>query len=385
MITDVNLIFEHSYKLVKKACERDASLNFDDLVMSAYFYNLEVTKDEKIDEILLTKIINYANKNDLNLSLYNGLSGLGASLLRLPNCQQVGSLISNVINSSQLITKDIISYDLFSGYVGILNFLTQVYKHYPNVTLKNTIITISNYLIEITNVNSMVKGSSLLLNTPITRKMSGIDSKIMLFGNAHGLSGILSVLSSVYSIVPMENIKEHIIEISTFILKYRNDKYLYPDYVTKSYTKVEYLNYSWCNGSLGISYALYRAAKAIGNNEVLKIAVNDLLSLLLSWRQMIGKKSLIFCHGLISVAYISFVLFCETGISKFKKICYSSMTYIVEHSNEREKYIFSDTLDEESNTQYKPGLLTGELGVSLLMSSILKNKIWENDWIFLLH
>jgi hypothetical protein len=126
------------------------------------------------------------------------------------------------------------------------------------------------------------------------------------------------------------------------------------------------------------------SSESISDDKFVDQAKKDLFFLLSNWKSDIRSDSLIMCHGLASQIYIANVLNKTYDDLHFEKIITKMIDFVVHAANWKEKYLFSDVaMSLKGKKRYERGILEGELGVSLVLNSIVSNVKWNTDWMFL--
>lgn len=370
-----------------------------------YNSNLEpINNKQRLIEIM-NEMITTINNKGISLSLYSGLSGIGCCCLEVvkevPNLKRLLKQVVNLIAAhiKELTVKDNMTfqrYDLFNGVVGILSFLVSYYQYQREKRVEKLIYKLSYYLIEISKINVNNLSESYIFLKPNKLPKNGESRRLLpygaiLLGQAHGLSGILSVLSSVYDIFKIKVVKMHITNLLWFLQKVKSTKNLYPEYITIDYKgkmviPKNNLNGGWCFGSLGTTRAIMLAARSIEDENLYNQAVNDLSLILKNFSTTIRSNSLIMCHGLANMAYTAYLAYKETGKNNLQTISRKLIQEILSSANPNKKYLFSDVSENlRGESRYEFGLLEGEVGVSLALNSIITESAWNTDWAFLFH
>ncbi|WP_224430143.1 lanthionine synthetase LanC family protein [Lactobacillus amylovorus] len=350
-------------------------------------------------------MINSINKNNVSLSLFSGLSGVGTACLEMAKYDsnylklltQISLIITNKVEKVFAVEKYqqqnmiFAVYDLFNGSVGILDFLFHANELIHSARVNRGIEQLINFLIRISYVdfNDISQSPIYLLKKNLPENG---ESRILLpngglfMGMAHGLAGILSILSEVYSRFSSPELKEHIQRLLNVFLKFRNNKTLYPECITAvKNTSISSLNGGWCFGSLGILRAMLKAARSIDNVLLINKLQKEFEFVLKNWKTDIRPNSLILCHGLINAIYSSYILFLETKEETFNYYMNDMLEFLLSHVNWNKRYLFSDVSMNlyDNKCRYEMGILEGELGVSLVLNAISHNVRWQTDWLFL--
>lgn len=412
-------ILFHSYKICVNECEsalKDISLADGLAGISIFLSNFYKSVDEdavknKIREInlrVITKAVKEINSQGTVLSLFGGLTGVGTA------CMEAMEYDEKYITLLTKITKAVVEkvnvvfedpniytnltfqiYDLFNGAVGISLFLSKVYKKGVDIpNLGKAIHCLTTFLIKVSVIDIKHFSESLLFLPADELPKSGDAQKLLpegalLIGEAHGLAGILGCLGTIYKIFPSLYLKKHIQNILEFLHRIRDDSVLYPEYVLASKDNTPQvphhkLNGGWCFGSLGTTYSILLSSESIRNGGWADQAKKDLKFLFDNWKYDIRSDSLIMCHGLASQIYIANVLNKIYDDLHLEKTITEMISFTVHSANWKNKYLFSDVaMSLKGEKRYERGILEGELGVSLVLNSVVSNIKWDADWVFL--
>ncbi|MDE7056582.1 MAG: hypothetical protein K2O64_05015, partial [Lactobacillus sp.] len=316
--------------------------------------NLKITQE----------MINSINKNNVSLSLFSGLSGVGAACLEMAKydsnylnlLKQISTIITVKVESVFVVEKYqrqnmiFAVYDLFNGAVGILDFLFHANELLHSVRVNKGIEQLINFLIKISSVDlTDISQTSIYLlkkNLPENGEARILLPNGGLFmGEAHGLAGILNILSEVYPNFRSPQLKDHIQHLLSVFFKSRNNKTLYPECLradVDTKTSISLLNGSWCFGSLGILRAMLKAARSINDVVLINKLQKEFDFILKNWKTDIRPTSLIMCHGLSNAIYSAYILFRETQEMSFNYYMKDMLSFLLNHINWNKKYLFSD-------------------------------------------
>lgn len=412
-------ILFHSYKIgvnESKSSLKDISLADGLAGISIFLSNFYKSVDEntvktKIRETnlkVITKVVKEINSQGTVLSLFGGLTGIGAACMEAAEydnkyysllikvTRTIVEKVNIVFTKSDIYTNLTFQiYDLFNGAVGISLFLVRAYKKGVDVPdIEKAIHHLTTFLVRISVIDTKCFSKSLLFLPAEELPKRGYAHQLLpkgalLIGEAHGLAGILGCLGTIYKIFPSSHLKEHIQNILKFLQEIRDDRVLYPEYVLVSKNDTpeiatHKLNGGWCFGSLGTTYSILLSSESISDDKFVDQAKKDLFFLLSNWKSDIRSDSLIMCHGLASQIYIANVLNKTYDDLHFEKIITKMIDFVVHAANWKEKYLFSDVaMSLKGKKRYERGILEGELGVSLVLNSIVSNVKWNTDWMFL--
>lgn len=382
---------------------KDFALNFDETTISEW-YSLgrgipglcilyaelhQIFPTEGWDKIAYEKIV-FLNENTdyntLDLSLYHGLSGIGAGILALSSEGNYKSYMNSInliildkldgqldlvekkISQANYAVKD---YDLISGLVGILRYLLEI-KDDNLKSYKNRMIDI---LIDITN-------------DQICQESNQIKSINM--GTAHGLSGVLAVLSTGYlKGFKSENLRSTITILKDFFETnsfYTLGIQVYPEKLpfTLSEKHQSLINDSWCYGLTGINSSLILAAKALDDSEFLNRSINNYSKFVEEYLKEDKIYSTIICHGISSILYEYSITKQNKKYSKtYSKKIMLFLDELLRMADLNNFNPFPDRSADLTYLKYNPGFIDGSVGVYLILLSLITNKQIASDWIFL--
>lgn len=412
---DVNDIINHSqskcYEIIDSPLE-DISiangLSGAIIFLSNLYKNGDISLKifEKENIKALSQIIKSIDKNQTSVSLFSGLAGVGVCCLEISQIDfKYKSLLNQIIQILNKKIKEVFIhlkikdntfqiYDLFSGATGILRFLLEVYTFDKSFEVIESIEILNDFLIKISTIDlNNIRNSNLFISNDKLPKNG--DSRYLLpqgavlLGQAHGLSGILSVLSSEYNLFKDHKTCIHIQYLLNVITKVKRFGDLYPEYITSDndgqlIIPNYVLNGGWCFGSMGTLRAVINAAKSINNSDIYNQAIDDYRHLLFNWEYTIRENSLIMCHGLANALYSTYLLYRETNDEQLEPVLKAMHRMIVQSAAWNKPYLFSDvSKDGSKGKRYEVGILEGELGVSLVLEAIKSQSLWSADWMFL--
>lgn len=329
---------------------------------------------------ILNKKIDF---NSIDVSLYSGISGIGASVLSLAKegryeqyLKSLNEVLENRIRkllNEFTSENDVSTYDVFSGITGVVRYML-FFKENNNM----------NQLI-----NELVSKIILFAEYEMDRLSGDNKNGSVNLGTAHGLSGILSILSIVkLEKFEVENLNQTIVNLVAFFEK-NTFKILgvltFPERLPFINTPrhKKYINSSWCYGLTGITRSMILASKAIDDILLEEKYINNYNMFLNSLNLEKGKVSTVFCHGVSGIIYETFLIYKESGNIKFMEHIIKLLTILHDNSDFNNFNSFPDRSLEENYMEYKEGIVDGTLSVYLVIVAILLNEREKMDWIFL--
>ncbi len=225
-----------------------------------------------------------------------------------------------------------------------------------------------------------------------TYKLEAVYSKNKL-GNdisfAHGMSGIIPLLTHIYRHNNCPKSKELIINLVNFIISQKIEYEKFGSYFSssencnKNNRQIQKSRLSWCNGDLGIANSLKLAGNALNDNTLIelsyKIYFDSMTRLDLSSNYI---EDACFCHG-SSGAYLFFnKMYKESNIIDYRNAADYWLEKTLNYSCYKDgiggyKTVIGDRLINDYS------LLTGTAGIGLVLLSYLSDNIDILNEVFL--
>lgn len=291
-------------------------------------------------------------------------------------------------------------YDVIEGLAGIGRYilLTSTSK-YTNELLCKINTCLINMLNEVYIHDSKLPGW-YISNANLS---SDLEKELYPKGNfnyslAHGISGILSLLSLSYiKGIKVTGQKETINNMVSWILNLQNKDMYGPywegrisleDYMSNTLIDSQPKRESWCYGSPGISRAIYLGGKALNQDDVCEKSLEVFKTIFSRPRDLWALDSSSFCHGKAGFLQILIRMYKDTNDDIFKEpIGYLACEIIKQYDNS----LAFGYHDIEPNSgiankkQYvnKPGLLEGAIGVALSLMSLKRTSepTWDSAFL----
>lgn len=320
----------------------------------------------------IEKIILEINKNNFNHTFCSGLSGFAWSLnylLQKGIIKKNDVLIFDEINS--FLYRKMIeniknkNYDLLYGSIGVgLYFISNFNSNYNKDYIEELIDYIE--LISIKDNNGLKWESTVFdpNENPIL---------VYNFGLSHGIASIISFLTKAYlKNISIDKTKRILDAAINYLLHNENDlekdDCFFPSWINDNdgYRKSRL---AWCYGDLGISVALYNAAKALENKSLEEYALKVL-------RYSASKKNLenefVFdaglCHGTAGIAHIFNRMYWNTKDEIFKNTASFWFEKTIEMSRFHDGLAGYKT-KKNNGWESEFGLLDGITGIGLALNS----------------
>lgn len=219
----------------------------------------------------------------------------------------------------------------------------------------------------------------------------GITKNIYQISLSHGSSAILTFLVRCIKFGgKIESKAKYLIEKTVDYIQYcriDDGESIYPDYGKVEFGNSLEPNYSrlaWCNGDLGILFALYKVAISMEDINLEKSVIKSLIET--TKRTTVENTGTIdsgFCHGYGGIALIYKKLYRSTGIDEFEKasVFWIEKVLVEIKSSENPHEIVSIYLgNDKFGMDYS--LINGALGISLIILDFLHEG--KSNWSHLL-
>ncbi|WP_066020854.1 MULTISPECIES: lanthionine synthetase C family protein [Clostridium] len=316
--------------------------------------------------------------------ILNGYCGIGYMLLYL---SKYGVNVEKALNSVNRRVKIVLEkklesaknniksnkvhysdYDVIEGLSSSLRYLLE----FKNLSIfKDLINEIISYLIEITKTNNS-KYPNYYIRADKVRdsgRSKRCPNGFVDFGAAHGIAGILSVLSIALSNrIKVEGIEK---SIETLLNKFNqfmivDGKISYwpgilgiEDYLNNT-KGVNYNKYGWCYGTSGITRAIYLAGQALDEKKYKDVAINILSDFCRNINNAdVNGYSL--CHGYSSILLVLNEMYADTDVGLFKETSDIIADKIVKDIRMDEILNFKE--DKVNLAQNNIGILDGIIGI----------------------
>lgn len=396
--TEIDYLIEKVHSLLPETLKVNSLYNGNTGLLAYYLYTYRYTNDEKWAEKasdLLSHIFDeiksgnstYTFKSPLSF----GSSGLGLVLHLAIEDEIMDNDFENLFlefdtiafeGASKHIIED--NPDPLHGAIGSMYYLIQRTTDNPE-----TVVYLEK-LVEALYTQAIKDEKGVrFLNKHLEKFQSHQKFN---FGYAHGLSGILMVLSKIYEKgIAQELCKEMIYEGTRYMLSYKTA----PDFEQKKYSFLplstdeeiawnhpdNYKEYGgrlgWCYGDLSQMFYLYSIGKLFNNNDWINIA--DEIGAVVVKRKIFDDTWISasqFCHGSAGLVYLFRKTYLLTGNYNYKL---SSEYWLEKTINKFEK-----ELDDENNINLRADILEGFIGVSLVLQAEKYGIDYYWDKMFLL-
>jgi lantibiotic biosynthesis protein len=221
-----------------------------------------------------------------------------------------------------------------------------------------------------------------------TLTLSGVKCEVIDLGIAHGLAGLLLILSKLSTIGTINNkifrLIEKITNYIVFALK-KNENVFFTSYVLKKTNKnnenIKGDGFGWCYGGIGILYSIFLSSKILRKKDTEIFALNLLKKHLLNFDYSKYLKTTpieaCICHGICSKLQILYRLFLHTKTDFFKIEFLKWVTILLD----------SDKFDGMAGYYFgknENSLLQGISGIGMVLLSLVQEDYIDWDESILL-
>jgi lantibiotic modifying enzyme len=207
-------------------------------------------------------------------------------------------------------------------------------------------------------------------------------------GLAHGVTGVLSVLSLAYrQDVKVSQSHSAIERLAHWLLAQgQNDRWgqSWPAAVgTRASDLPTPGPLGWCYGNPGVARALWLAGDALDDASLREAATEAFRCVYRRPPARRGITSPTFCHGAAGLLEITMRFARDTGLPEFSEAANSTLEQLLAMFAEDAVYGYRDH-DHELGSVDRPGLLEGAAGVALVLLAVASPQAPDWDRIFLL-
>ncbi len=259
-------------------------------------------------------------------------------------------------------------FDLVSGVIGISAYLLYHNKEKQLSRLLRPIIR--RILID--------KNLSYFYFVKSQRGKKEID-----FGMAHGMAGVLSVLSlSSINFIEEEGLKESIEQIAEWFIDNRIDDGYGVNWPYKMGASISSTasRSAWCYGNPGIAVAMQMAGIATKKRKYRDIAKETMIAAYNKPVKITKINSSTFCHGISGVLQSSLRLYRLTNQEMYKQQSRCMINEILAKYDEKARFGYRDfDLEYRDN----PGILNGTSGIilSLVAATSKVDPLWDRMFL----
>lgn len=363
--------------------------------------------EETLKEYILKfmKFFDYYNENlEIRESMLLGYSGVGLLLSSLSKLgvksdnlkseiddkivkatnEKVEKCLDNINNNE----VDFSDYDVIQGLSSVLRYLIE--NNYNDKT-SDLIGKIVHYFISLTEVKeadgSLIPNYFIKQDKIIAERIAEMyPHGVLDLGLAHGIAGILSVLSlakiNSINVDGLDQCIEGLLTQFKNCVVLEDSLLLWPGmYDIKDYVNginyVSVKNYSWCYGVAGIARAIYLGAKAVSDIESEELAIESFKKLSKRIEDVTYPSSII-CHGYSGLLLSYKLMYDDTKIEMFSETCDKLEDKISETLNDEYPFGFGGFYFngvEEEYTPYTFNILDGSFGINVALSYYKNNKL----------
>jgi|GEM_PF-89176 len=338
---------------------------------------------------LIEKIISRIQYEFTDASFSNGLSGIGWAIRHMVQ-NELLEIDENMfedldpyLDESMLLSISDSRYEMFQGAIGIS-------KYYSDWPIDNRSYRVLVELIGYLDRSKVMDKSGCGFKWKYIVDSTKQKDEIYNLGLAHGIPSLIVFLSHLYQKgVEKETVGFLVKGAVEFLVSQRwgqnhsiqnpDDLSLFPNFVYGDNERSLSSNrMAWCNGDLGIAFALYRAGNIFGNKMWEQEAL-DIFAF--SFQRKKLKENMVvdacFCHGTSGIAHLFNRMYHYTGIEEYKQ----NAIYWLEETLKMDQ--FPDGLagykarlrnqGEEVIWGNEIGILKGIAGIGFAMMSIVSS------------
>lgn len=303
----------------------------------------------------------YAGYNDL-------LSELDSSLAK--QAPVIADELNRQIDEREL---QISQYDLVSGVSGTAAYLLRRTK--SNAQLKQAAEALLNRLVYLAIPQGEIpKFAVAKRNVANYLSLEECGDYVVNCGLAHGIPGVLAVLSLAYSEgFVTEELKSAISRLTDWLIAIVDSasNCLWPRAVaigrSPGSLQSSALPIAWCYGGLGVSRAIWLAASALQNPDYAQFSSTAFkMTSAAFFEQHEQSPWPGLCHGTAGLLLMNTRFFNETTDSQFEKNSRKSVVRLLKSYDPRNRFGFKN-LHSDSTAEDDPSFMTGACGVALAL------------------
>ncbi|NQY64175.1 MAG: hypothetical protein HRT38_10665 [Alteromonadaceae bacterium] len=335
---------------------------------------------ENLIDNLKESIFDQAHNADLDLSLADGITGLGWVLDYLGMNKQIDHNVDIDECLLDLLSTDHWEYDLLYGLVGIGMYAQQRSSKKSGAQICNKVISLLHSLSE-----KIDDGICWVTNPYSQFIRSDMPSPQVDLGIAHGNFGVLGLLRKM--------VEGNVLTKTTIGLMQNLTGYLTSQAVahqgvsvfpSHAGLKTQSL-LGWCYGDLANSLQLIKAAKTLCSDPLLQLGLSTALQT--TKRNVLNNpvKDAALCHGSSGISLIYMRLYQETGNKEFLNSCYywSEQTLNMSKSQPNLNGLMPWNKTTQKYLDGR-GLLIGYSGIGLSLLSVIHSPATGWDEFLLL-
>ncbi|WP_270276298.1 lanthionine synthetase LanC family protein [Enterococcus casseliflavus] len=361
------------------------------VLIAAIEENFNVNLKEIREKLAIHLVKELSSINVASISLWGGYCGILVGIEKLdieelePQAKRLEVSIFELISTKLSNNVQDLSfgvYDLMSGVAGMLFYClkSKTVSLAKNLAIEKCI----KFIESITNFDGSMNVLRVSKNTLNDKILNFIPNGGTIFGMAHGIAGIFSVLN--------ECVRQNYLSIHSKLYKTyysvffniikKND--FFPLFVSENFAQSKKLNSSWCYGEIGI--LISSLGVDITRNDGFADLIFSRTEKFFQFLQNdedggMNKDSDIFCHGSAGLIYFINYLESKTDM-RFSELKKNRMESLYKKFNPNEIKSFSDTGETKQEVlQYREGLLDGQAGVLLALICAQNGTRFRDDWI----
>lgn len=345
-------------------------------------------------------------RNDVK-SMYSGLANIGISCIGLKGKYNDIDCILNDIKDivlkqlNQYINQkkeliDISDIELIQGLSGMARYLL-FYKDESEA--RKTLDIVLGEIVKFINIKKTIGGREIVSWFVEPKDVYHLfreefPNGYADLGMAHGLTGILSILSICYlNGVEVKGQKKAIEYGMNELYKFKiqkDNKIFWPGRIPYEMLSEESKDFnfecpSWCYGLAGMSRAVFLAGKVLDNPKYIYDSINGMKMLIKSKTNYYDAP--IFCHGYAGLMYSYYLMYRETNDPEFIEGINDSIEEILYYYDENKAFYFKEKNNSKRKVHDKfekeLNFLDGIVSILLPLSALVKEKSTEWDSVYL--
>lgn len=358
-----------------------------------HFYYSKYLNDSKYvdkgSEVLMD-CVNKINNGFSQLTYCNGISGFGWVLDHLKQEQFIEIDTDSLLTQFDDHLKELMltdlkneNYEFLYGAVGNAYYFLNRYKNTQSTSLKENYKNILlEFLSELLSTATKVGNDKIVWRSVLNPK---INIKGYNLGLAHGVSGIIGILSKLHAYDDFKNVTELLLsQAINYILSCKNKDAsafsFFPNSISNTKKGIGKSRLAWCYGDLGIGSMLWNASIVLNDNELKKEALTVLRhAAKRKTEEQTWVNDAMICHGAFGNALLFKRIYKNTKEELFKETAnFWFETGINMIHYEKDDYHVQDWKIKKNNWNSSSSLIEGAAGIGLIIVDFLAD--FDSNW-----
>lgn len=350
-----------------------------------YFYYAKLINSEKYYNHainLFSEVFEYV-ENFTDVEYCHGLTGIGWAFEHL-----IGNNFIEADSDDSLKELDKLAYKLMIKLVQkpkyeFLYGSTGIVHYFLNRTPSKEIDEyLSDYIFELDKLAVVSNSGEIYWKSLVDkdRRITGAD-----FGIAHGMSGLLAILSRIYNKGIFVDKTQHLLNGGLkYFLKHKYDNIdcisNFPNYISENIS-ANNSRMAWCYGDPGIGITLLQISYILKDSSLENVAINVLKHS--AQRKELKRNGVItpgFCHGSSGLTHIYNRLYNYTNIIEFSQSAGYWLNETLKMSVEGSCFAGFENVMEDNDFNSYYSMLNGLPGIGLVLISCISDiePKWDN-------